>query len=160
MTRGSNVIRFQVAAGAPPSPATAEYRRDDYTLVVGPEGKVPASTARASICTTTLLFSSDEHRLVGLDAYTNPRRWDRRRLDLPAANQQRSVECVEPFDVHGIAKVDSGTARYMYSDTNSLLRIQIEEHEVVRLVRCLSCATCGLGSMGELVELWVQGVKP
>ena len=151
------MIRLRITADPAPA-ATALYLPDDHMLVAGPDGRAPAGAARASLDTLTLLFAQTDHRFLGLDAYTNAERWERRDLRLPKIDEEAAVICVEPFDAHGVARVAGRPVHCTYSPVQTLLHVQVDDGEVAAVIRCLSCVVCGLGVGGELIELWVEDV--
>jgi hypothetical protein len=152
-------IRFQPIPMIPPVEAAVRYKQADYSLIVGPQGRIPPALHRLSIDTLTLSFTPDEHVWVGLDAYTNAARWERRPLANPPADQDTALRCLKVFDEHGIAEGSTEPVRYAYSAEAALLLLRIGDDQIARRVHCLSCATCGLGADGELIEIWVQGLK-
>jgi hypothetical protein len=152
-------IRFQPLPMIPPVEATARYEQADYSLIVGPQGGIPPALHRLSIDTLTLSFTPDKHVWVGLDAYTNAARWERRPLANPPVDQDTALMCLEPFDEHGIAEGSAEPVRYAYSEEAALLLLRISDGQVSRRIQCLSCAICGLRSDGELIEIWVRGLK-
>lgn len=153
-------IHFQIAPQIPPIKATPRYLTTDYALTVVPDGEFPeASNHRISVDTLTLLFSSVEHVLVGLDAYTNATRWRPDPLSLPPVAREGALICTEDFDENGIGMGDSGPLEYVYAKETMLLRIIFEQGYATNYVRCLSCLVCGLANDGSLIEIWIEGVK-
>lgn len=151
-------IHFRTAPILPPVETAARYEHADYALIVGPKGEIPMAMHRLSIDTLTLSFSADQHILTGVDAYTNPQKWERQLLAVPPVDQEIALSCEEDFDEHGIGPVGSGPVRYTYYEEASLLLISIGEGHAATRIRCLSCGICGLGTSGELFEIWLQGV--
>jgi hypothetical protein len=152
-------IHLREAIGLPLVQAEARYVQADHSLIVGPRGKIPVAVHRISIETLTLSFSPDSNVLTGLDAYTNAERWERRSLVESFADREAALECLEPFDEHGIGRSGSGPVRYSYSQESGVLLIELGSGQVVDRIQSLSCLICGLGIGGELLELWVQGLK-
>jgi hypothetical protein len=152
-------IRLQPLPMIPPVEATARYEPADYSLIVGPQGRIPPALHRLSIDTLTLSFTPDKHVWVGLDAYTNAARWERRPLANPPIDQDAALMCLELFDEHGIAEGSTETVRYAYSEEAALLLLRISDGQIARRIRYLSCSICGLGADGELMEIWVQGLN-
>src|SRR5712691_3727181 len=123
-------IHFRIAPILPPVEATARYEQPDYALIVGPRGEIPVAMHRLSIDTLTLSFSPDQHMLKGVDAYTNPQKWERQMLANPPVDQEMALICIEHFDEHGIGRAGSGPVRYIYSEETSLLLIRIGDGHV------------------------------
>lgn len=153
-------VHFRPVPAREPIQARARYRPADHILIVGADQEPPAPTSRISIETLTLLFSSDEHLLVGLDAYTNSRRWKRQPLANPPADQVAALTVADvSFDEHGVGPGNPGPVDYFYARDALLLLMVHGRGPAVTHVQCLSCVVCGLGPGGELVQIWVQGVS-
>jgi hypothetical protein len=155
-----SAIHFQPLSIVPRMEALTRYEAVDYSLVVGPGGKIPPALHRLSVDSLTFSFTPDRHILVGLDAYINLATCEPQTLVAPSVDQESAVVCTEPFDEHGIAQGRSNTVHYTYSDEQALLFIQVGRGQAITRIRCLSCVICGLGSNHELIEIWIEGVNP
>jgi hypothetical protein len=152
-----SMIHFQPIPVGQIAAASARYLPADYSLVVGPDGNIPPGMNRVSIDTVSFALTPDEKLLVGLDAYTNADRWERRPLARPVIDQETALKCIEPFDEYGIARGNASPVRYSYSSETAILLMTAGEIPVASRIRCLTCVVVGLGAGGELAEIWVEG---
>lgn len=153
----AGMIRL-VPTPAPPPDARAAYRPDDYTLVVAGGADVPAGAFRASVDALTLFFDPGDQVLAGLEAFTNPERWEVEALPEPAPDRDAALRCTSPFDVHGIGEGAPGPLRYTRSPDGRTLRIGVGDGPVHQRVRCLAPLVCGLAADGSLAEIWITGL--
>lgn len=154
-----STVNFRVAPTTSPIEARASYSPEGYSLLVAPNAGLPTLMHRTSIESLTFSLFPTDHVLIRVDAYTNQELWERQRLSLPAIDQESALICADTFDEHGIGRGGSSTLRYIFSEDESLLRIDVERGQVNTRIRCMSCMVCGLGARGELIELWVQGLR-
>lgn len=152
-------VHFQIIEEVLLAQTVAFYSPEDYTLTLGPAGRIPANLSRLSIDQLTLSFSRVEKLLIALDAYTNFALWHREPLVLPPVDLEAGLVCTEAFDENEIAQAASDLITYRYSEENDLLVIQFTKDKVVKRVRCLSRLVCGLGPESTLAELWVEGIQ-
>lgn len=157
--RAVAIPHFEVAPARVPLVVRARYVPADYVLLVGPNGQIPSSAYRVSVDTLTLYVDPEEKTLVALDAYTNSKRWQRRRLIEPQFSREAALRCREQFDENGIAQGSSQPVHYFYDPDSRVLRMMLQTLPVVTEIRCLDNVGCTLDEHGQLVELWVRRLE-
>lgn len=151
-------MRCKPMISSQPMPARCRYITDEYTLIVGPQAEAPPGMNRCTQGGLTLFFDPTESLLVALEAYSNAARWDQQSLVFPHPELSAGLQCLEPFDEHGIARGAGDEPRFTYSKASRLLRADLGTEQVDRWVRCLSCAVCGLSRQDILVAIVLEGV--